>query len=121
MTNDEQFSSDEPWIAVRCLFSHPNRKSDSEKNLYEERITLWRASSFREAYTLAEAEALTYAESDECIFVRATDAFHLFDGVVSNGSEIWSIMRGSGMGAEQYANTFCSTPSDRAAYHSKED
>jgi hypothetical protein len=33
----QQISPDEPWFAVKCLFSHPSRASDAEKALYEER------------------------------------------------------------------------------------
>jgi hypothetical protein len=110
------FAADEPWVAVKCLFSHPNRVKDSEQNLYEERVTLWQAGSFDEAFRLAEAEAKKYAASDDCIFVRTTDAFHLFDQEVGHSSEIWSTMRGSGMDAETYASTFCCTSRDRVTF-----
>ena|SRR5688572_11687585 len=103
----------QPWIAVRCLFSHPQRASDAELNLYEERITLWRAGSFKEAYAMADADALVYALEENCIFVRSTDAFHLFEESIRSGSEIWSVMRGSGMSPELYIATFCDTPRDR--------
>ena len=102
------------WFAVKCLFSHPSRADDSERFLYEERTTLWRAASFREAFALAEAEAADYARDSHCTFVRATDSYHLFAESVGHGSQIWSRMRGSGMEPEVYAETFCSTPRDHA-------
>lgn len=49
-----------------------------------------------------------------CTFVRATDSFRLFEESVGNGSEVWSVMRGSGMEQELYAQTFCATPQDRS-------
>ena len=101
------------WIAVRCLFSHPTRASDSELNLYEERITVWRAGSFKEAYAMADADALVYAAEEDCIFIRSTDAFHLFEKNIRSGAEVWSTMRGSGMTPELYITTFCDTPRDR--------
>jgi len=113
----QQISPDEPWFAVKCLFSHPSRASDAEKALYEERITLWRVSSWDEAFRLAEAEAQEYASSDNCIFHFTTDAFHLFDESVGHGTEVWSTMRGSGMDPETYKQTFCSTPRDRIGNH----
>ena len=115
MPRGPKASPDEPWFAVKCLFSHPNRANESDGNLYEERITIWHASTFEEAFALAEAEAREYA-SDDCVFIRATDSFHLFDESVGQGSEVWSVMRGSHMDAELYAKTFCTTPRDRTAY-----
>ena len=103
----------QPWIAVRCLFSHPKHVSDAEQHLYEERITLWRAGSFKAACAMADADALVYAAENNCIFVRTTDAFHLFDERVGSGTEVWSVMRGSGMTPELYIATFCDTPRDR--------
>jgi hypothetical protein len=93
--------------------------SDSELHLYEERITLWRAGSFRDAYAMADADALVYAVEENCIFIRSTDAFHLFDKSIRSGSEVWSIMRGSGMTPELYIATFCDTPRDRKTSNDK--
>ena len=107
----------EPWFAVRCLFSHPTRKHFSEEQLFEERITLWRADSWDEAFTAAEAEAANYANSANCIFVRALDGFHLFDSTVGEASEVWSVMRGSNMDADTYILTFCKTARDRIGNH----
>ncbi len=107
-------SPSRPWFAVKCLFSHPDRADDLNLFLYEERTTLWRAASFHEAFALAEAEAADYAIDSACEFVRATDAFQLEGDIIGHGSEIWSLMRGSGMEPEMYAETFCATPRDRA-------
>jgi hypothetical protein len=63
----------EPWYSVKCLFHHPKRKSGDEDFLYEERITLWKASSFEEAHRLAEIEAHQYAMEAKCVFVASTD------------------------------------------------
>ena len=114
----QKISSAEPWFAVRCLFSHPGLASDGKKALYEERVTLWRAASWDDAFKLAEAEAREYAASDVCIFHGTTDAFQLFDESVGQGTEIWSTMRGSGMDPETYERTFCATPRDRSGNHS---
>jgi hypothetical protein len=116
MSQDTPNSPEQPWFAVKCLFSHPSRADDSERFLYEERITLWRARTFEEAFALAEAEAAEYARCSTCTFVRATDSFHLFVGSPSHGSEIWSLMRGSGMEPELYAETFCATPRDHSRF-----
>ena len=113
MFHDASDSSNEPWFAVRCLFSHPTRVKDAEQFLYEERITLWKTGSVHEAFRLAEKDAEKYAKESKSIFIRATDSFHLFDESVGHSTEVWSVMRGSGMEAELYADTFCDTPCDR--------
>jgi len=102
------------WYAVRCLFSHADRASEGDAHLYEERTTLWRAHSFDEAFGLAEDEAASYAAHEKCVFIQATDAFHLFQkDSIGHGSEIWSQVCESGMPAEAYIETFCATPRDR--------
>jgi len=113
----QTISPAEPWFAVKCLFSHPGRTADADLFFFFFFITLWRASSWDEAFRFAEAEAQEYANSDDCIFHFATDAFHLFDKTVGQGTEVWSTMRGSGMVAETYKQTFCSTPRDRVGDH----
>jgi hypothetical protein len=103
----------EPWYAVKCLFHHPGRKADDEEYLYEERITLWKANSFEEAHKLAEEEAKQYAADDNCVFIKSTDSFHLFDEEIKEGVEIYSTMRGSNMQPSAYFKTFCVTARDR--------
>ena len=104
----------EPWYTVKCLFDHPDRKSDGESFLYEERITLWRASSFEEAHRLAEEEGRRYASEAGCVFLGSTDSFHLFDDDVAQGTEIYSAMRGSNLEPSVYRQKFCLTARDRA-------
>jgi hypothetical protein len=103
----------EPWYSVKCLFHHPTRKAAGEDFLYEERITLWKASSFEEAHRLAEEEARQYASEAKCVFVASTDSFHLFEEELSVGTEAYSMMRGSNLQPAAYRKTFCVTARDR--------
>jgi hypothetical protein len=107
-------SDSEPWYAVRCLFDHPSRRKDGEDHLYEERITLWKAKSFDDAFSQTEIEAMKYADENHCVFLRTSDCSHLFDEVIQEGSEIFTTMRGSNMHPELYQKTYCCSPSDRA-------
>src|SRR3954462_770142 len=90
---DVRQKMNEPWYSVKCLFHHPTRKSGDEDFLYEERITLWKASSFEEAHRFAEEEAHKYASEAKCLFVGSTDSFHLFEEGLSPGAEVYSTMR----------------------------
>jgi len=103
----------EPWYAVKCIFSHPSRAREKEGHLYEERITLWKANSWNEAFEKAKEEAKKYEEED-CIFIKALEAFHLFDQKVGNGTEVWSVMRSSHFDAETYMKTFCMSGHERS-------
>ena len=116
MTKDAPSSADLSWFAVKCLFSHPSRVEDSVRFLYEERITLWHTDSFNKAFDLAEVDAAEYAKEANCLFVRATDSYQLFHKTIGHGSEIFSLMRDSGMEPEVYADTFCCTPLDHARF-----
>ena len=109
--NDDQKS--EPWYAVRCLFSHPTRANDADGNLYEERMTVWKCSSDEEAFVKATEEGKAYAKVADCIFIKATDSFHLFDKHIAESTEVWSTMRGSHMNPKHYESTYCTTPRDR--------
>lgn len=108
-----KMSESQPWYAVRCLFSHPTRVNDGDGNLYEERITLWKCGCWDEAFRSARLEAEIYAKEADAILIDTTNAFHLFDAECGHGSEIWSIMRGSHLDAQNYTNTFCITDRDR--------
>ena len=61
------------WFAVRCVFDvdHP----EGTPYLYEERITLWRASSFDEAIALAEEEANNVYADDDCQYTGLAQAY----------------------------------------------
>jgi hypothetical protein len=104
----------QPWYTVKCLFHHPTRKAEGEAYLFEERVTLWKADTFEAAHRLAEAEAREYASEANCVFVASTDSFHLFDRIVKQGTEVYSIMRGSNLKPNVYRDTFCITKRDRA-------
>jgi hypothetical protein len=101
---------DNRWYAVRCLF----QGSDGAEISYEERITLWQASSFEEALDKAGAEAAEYAE-----FVGATylsdfgQAYHLADPPPRDGAEVFSLIRYSALPPKPYADRFFTTGQER--------
>ena len=108
-------------VAERCRTVHSvalGRRGrgfeSSRPRRFEREVQAFGNRSFQEAFALAEAEAAEYARGCHCTFIRATDTYHLFEESIGHGSEIWSVMRGSGMEPELYAETFCATPRDRA-------
>ena len=104
--------SDEPWYGVRAVFEHPDEEVGSGKHWYEERVTLWRATSLDEAIELAEAEADQYAAENECESTGLFQAFHIFTSEIGVGTEIFSLIRGSGLEVDGYLEAFFATGSE---------
>jgi hypothetical protein len=90
------------WFAVR----HVIRNRDA----YEEQITLWRADSFEEAITRAEAEAVDYAwEGTEPLSLF--QAYELCDEP-QDGAEVFSLIRRSVLAPSDYLDSFFWTGSE---------
>ncbi len=106
---------DSPWYAVRCVFrsawTHTSENVVPDEQLYEERITLWQATSVEEAIALAEAEAEDYA-GDEDEYLEIAQAFLLYDAP-TQGAEVFSLMRSSKLEPDEYLDTFFDTGSER--------
>lgn len=99
------------WFAVRCLFAMSSQADqDRTQRLYEERITLWRASS-AEALRRAEEEAREYAGEDNR-YLGLAQSFQLFEDP-ADGAEVYSLMRESSLGDDEYLNAFFDTGSER--------
>ena len=100
---------DEPWYAARCHFI-ARQPSEESPAVYEERIVLFRASSFKQAMQLAEEEAEVYAsESAGREYLGYADVFHLFEEEIGHGTEVFSLMRRSALPPEEYLSTFFDT------------
>ncbi len=102
------------WFAVRCVFASgwpPGR----ETPLYEERITIWLASSGEEAIERAEAEAVEYAgaiEESPDTYLGLAQCYRLFDSP-GDGAEMFSLVRQSELGPDDYLDAFFDTGTER--------
>lgn len=101
------------WYSVRCVFQHESRPDMTLKNLFEERITIWKASSFDEAVAMAERESQSYAKDTDCRYVVLAQAFELFSGSIRSGAEVFSLMRESNYSAKKYLDAFFDTGKER--------
>ncbi len=106
---------DPSWYAVRCIFrsawTHTGDDVVPDEQLYEERITLWQATSVEEAIALAEAEAEDYA-GDEDEYLEIAQAYLLYDAP-TQGAEVFSLMRSSQLEPDEYLDAFFDTGSER--------
>jgi hypothetical protein len=94
------------WYGVRCIF----KRRDGPH--FEERITVWRAESFELAIERAEAEAIGYQDVSESDYLRIAQAYELVGGV-TDGSEVFSLMRDSPLAQDEYIVRFFSTGMER--------
>jgi hypothetical protein len=98
------------WYGVRFLFQHG--PADADGTAYEERITVWRAGSFNEAIELAEAEAAEYAELVGASDLGLVQAYVLPEPP-GQGAEVFSLIRDSGLTADDYIDRFFDTGGER--------
>ncbi|WP_203822929.1 hypothetical protein [Paractinoplanes ferrugineus] len=96
------------WFSVRCLF----RLNAEAPATYEERITLWRASSPAEAVTLAEGEAGEYAADLAGEYLGLAQVYTLADEL-SHGAELFSLLRDSQLPPAAYLDAFFDTGDER--------
>jgi hypothetical protein len=96
-------------FAVRCIFRWESRPEQRRKYLYEERITLWKASDIDEAIEKAEKEATEYARDGGHQFLDYSQAFWLYSEVDADGIEVFSLLRESDFENEKYIDAFFDT------------
>ncbi len=90
----------EPWYSVHGIFRH--RAAHVDPSTYEERIILLRAHDFDDAIRRAEEEARGYTGSLEGVeYLECLDSYHLFEDVVGEGTEVFSLMRNSELGPRE--------------------
>jgi hypothetical protein len=109
------------WYAVRCIFRHPatvpvedGGGAAPDGNAYEERITLWRASSAEEAIGRAEeqAERRARALADAgTTYLYLAQSYRLVDEP-SDGAELFSLVRESDLEPDAYLDAFFDTGSE---------
>ncbi|GIE91456.1 DUF4288 domain-containing protein [Actinoplanes regularis] len=100
--------SEQAWFSVRCLF----KLAAGASATYEERITLWRASSPAEAVTLAETEAGEYAADVAGEYLGLAQVYSMYDQPV-HGAELFSLLRESTLAPHTYLDAFFDTGDER--------
>ena len=98
------FNHDRPWFSVRYVVRH------TKNDMYEEKTVLVKANSHEEALEKAETEAREYCQDlKDAEYLGYAETFHLFDEVVEDGTEIYSVMRSSNLSPEEYMKTYINT------------
>ncbi|MER5648636.1 hypothetical protein [Streptosporangium sp. NPDC002524] len=97
-------SPDTGWYSVRCVF-----RWEPPRDVYEERVTLWRTASFDQAIVMAEREAAEYGSDEAMRYLGLAQAYRLPDDVIEPGTEVFSLIRDSDLEPEEYLSTFFDT------------
>jgi len=100
--------NDSAWYSVRTIIRFPHLGPT-----YEERVTLWRASSFDEAIVRAEEEGLDYCRDLDAEWCGLVQAFLIGVEPLEAGSEVFSLMRDSDLDADAYVDSFFDTGAER--------
>jgi Domain of unknown function (DUF4288) len=94
------------WYGAKTIYKHNLIEDDTAKTLFEERVVLFQAVDFDGAIAQAEVEAEAYAVSHDVEYLGFMDVFHIFDEKVGQGTEIYSLMRESGLSGPDYLDRF---------------
>ena len=111
-------TTEQEWFAVRCVFRQEDASEwqppelEAGHSVYEERITLWRATSFDDAIAQAEAEASSYAETGGFAYTGLAQAYQLFDAP-GHGAEVFSLMRDSPLATDDFLDHYFDDGSER--------
>ncbi len=106
-------TNDEPWYGVRCIFDHGASRYVEKALTYEERIIVVKAESLDSAIIAAEKDAEEYASDVNASYLGHSQAFHIYDGQIAHGSEVFSLMRDSSLSPDDYIDHFFSTGMER--------
>lgn len=100
------------WYAARTVYNcYPNKKS--KKKIYEERVVLFVAKSFNNAIKKAEKEADEYSNANQMKYLGFVNVFKLFEQSITNGTEVYSLMRESKLNGRKYLNSFFDTGKEK--------
>ncbi|MEO8036900.1 MAG: DUF4288 domain-containing protein [Acidobacteriota bacterium] len=105
------------WFSARTVYEH-DKPGDG---LFEERIVLFRAGDFDEAFARAEEEAEKYAREATCSYTGYISIYEIPDETITDGVEVFSLMRDSDYPADEYIEQFFDTGRERQGGDDEQD
>ena len=98
------------WYGVRCIFGFESPSGTGQT--YEERVTLWQATSEDQAIALAETEAATYAADGDASYLGFAQSYRLATDP-GQGAEVFSLMRDSQLPPDEYLDSYFDVGTER--------
>jgi hypothetical protein len=109
----ETLGTEHSWYGVRTVFRVLNQPG----TIYEERVTIWKASSLEDAIAQAENDALSYASPELGLYeyLGFAQAFKTYipDRPPESGDEVFSLLRDSRFKPSKYLDKFFDTGQER--------
>lgn len=94
---------DQGWYSVRSVFLSERLVEGKPTRMSEERVVLFRASSFEEALAKGGAEAKRYAEGwPQPKMLDHLVAFSILEEELHEGEEVWSCLRESSLSDTEF-------------------
>jgi hypothetical protein len=100
------------WFGVKTILIHLH-ESDSTLRVYEESVLLVKADNFDDAIASAERIVRKNCSVLSCEDSGFYNAFEITDDKLSNGVEVYSIMRESKIEIDKYLDKFYDTGFER--------
>lgn len=101
-------------FGVRCIIESLTESFNKKENLYEERITVWRAENIDEAIDKAVVEVEEYCKKRGGLnFTGLSQGYWMFSEIPEDGIEVFSLLRESDLEPEEYLRTFFSNGDER--------
>ncbi len=103
------------WYGARTIYKLDRYSSESDSAyLYEERIVVIKATSFDDAIAQAEKEVTNYAAAGSGItYLGFVNVYKIVDDSITNNTEVYSLVRESRLGSNDYLDRFFDTGSER--------
>lgn len=98
------------WYAAKSVVKHRRVENRNEKTVFEERVVLFRASSFEEAAEKAEEEIAKYVgEGQGSWYLGYMDVYRVLAPSIGDGAEVFSMSRESDLCDHDYLDRFHDT------------
>ncbi len=104
-------------FSVQSIYQCDGPEFDQFRYAYEERIVLFRASSFEDAIAQAEHEAEGYGKRNATKPLDYFMAYQLDDEDLPGGIEVFSLIRDSNLEDREYLERHYDTGNERARSH----
>ncbi|GBC59949.1 hypothetical protein DENIS_0891 [Desulfonema ishimotonii] len=112
-------SDKKEFYSAKCLFKFERLRDEDGRIKYEERITLFKATGFDNAIIIAEQEAEKYAEKEGGEYLGFINVYKLYGKKMSKICEVYSCMRKSELGEDDYLDRYYDTGDECGSVYEK--
>jgi hypothetical protein len=106
--------SNPEWYAAKTVCKHHRVENGTAKTFFEERVVLLQSADFDDAIVKGEAEAQEYCRGIRDVsYTGYINVYRLFGDTVGHGTEVYSLLRESGLSDSEYLDHFYDDGNER--------